>query len=56
MFSGNVALGFGEPPLRRPWPPPTRTRTLHSIEGRDTEVFLLPPDRYRWAIIKMLME
>lgn len=29
---------------------------LQIIEGADTEVFLLTPDRYRWAIIKMLME
>lgn len=56
MFSGNVALSFRETPLRRPGPPFTRAKTLQIIEGADTEVFLLTPDRYRWAIIKMLME
>lgn len=29
---------------------------LQIIEGADSEVFLLTPDRYCWAIIKMLME
>lgn len=56
MFSGNVALGFCVPPLRRPRPPLTKAKTLQIIEGADSEVFLLTPDRYCWAIIKMLME
>lgn len=59
MFCGNVQLGFRESPLRRaspPYPHNGAKKTLQIIEGADGEVFLLTPDRYQWAVIKMLME
>lgn len=46
MFSGNITLCFREPPLRRLEQPPTRAKMLQIIEGANTEVFLLTPDRY----------
>lgn len=46
MFSGNIALCFREPPLRRPGLPPTRAKMLQIIEAANTEVFLLTHDRY----------
>jgi len=57
MFSGNAVLGFCEAPLRRPRPPYTRVEKCYKLLREQTfEVFLLTPDRYRWAIINMLME
>lgn len=56
-FLGTKRPGFSEPPQRRAQHPlpPQGPKTLQIIEGEDTEVFLLTRDRYRWAIIKMLM-
>ncbi|CAB1439013.1 unnamed protein product [Pleuronectes platessa] len=57
MFSGKFGLGEPPPVKDRSPPPTTGPRERYTaLREQPLEPLFHPPDRYRWAIMKMLME